>query len=204
MYLAIKLFDVPDSGAGRDESRDAHLDYLKDFEAQTLFAGPLLTEDRVTELASHRLIEFPDQAAAEAHVANEPYVKAGIQTGSVIEHWLPSVPYSFRDCPRERGNIQFLIQAADKPDGGKLRDDLRRDHEAYQASVEDIYITRGPILDRDGGDQIGSLMIIDVPDLAAAKAFWDAEPFNSGGLFKTVEFYGWRFGRVFDRFAADA
>ena len=74
-----------------------------------------------------------------------------------------------------------------------MRDDLRAAHEAYQASVEHLYMTRGPLLSEDGGHQIGSLMIIDVPDLAAAKAFWE-------GLFERVEFYGWRFGRVFDRF----
>ena len=61
-------------------------------------------------------------------------------------------------------------------------------------------MTRGPLLSDDGARQIGSLMFIDVPDLAAAKAFWDGEPFNTGGLFERVEFYGWRFGRVFDCF----
>jgi uncharacterized protein YciI len=52
-----------------------------------------------------------------------------------------------------------------------LRDELRAEHEAYQAGFAHLYMTRGPLLSGDGNRQIGSLMIIDVPDLAAAKTF---------------------------------
>jgi uncharacterized protein YciI len=96
--------------------------------------------------------------------------------------------------------VQYLIHAIDKPDSDALRNELRAEHEAYQASVESLYITRGPLLSDDGERQTGSLMIIDVADLAAAREFWDNEPFVKGGLFERVEFYGWRFGRVFDKF----
>jgi uncharacterized protein YciI len=37
MLFAIKIYDKPDSGPLRDISRRAHLDYLRTFEAQTLF-----------------------------------------------------------------------------------------------------------------------------------------------------------------------
>jgi len=77
---------------------------------------------------------------------------------------------------------------------------LRVEHEAYQTSIEDLYITRGPLLSDSGERQIGSLMIIDVANLSAAKSFWMNEPFTKGGLFDRVELYGWRFGRVFDKF----
>jgi uncharacterized protein YciI len=201
MLFAVKLFDRDDpGGALRDANRQAHLDYLETFEDSTLFAGPILSEDRTRELGSHRLIDLADRAAAEAHVAGEPYVLGGLQYGPEIHPWSASVPHSWRDCPRTEGNAQFLIHAIDKPGSEALRDRLRAEHEAYQASVEHLYMTRGPLLSGDGTRQIGSLMIIDVTDLAAAKAFWEGEPFNTGGLFETVEFCGWRFGRVFDRF----
>ena len=201
MLFAVKLYDKDDpGGALRDANRAAHLEYLASFEDRTLFAGPILTEDREKELGSHRLIDLADRAEAEAHVAGEPYVQAGLQYGAEIHPWSASVPHDWRDCPRAEGNAQYLIHAIDKPDSDNLREDLRAEHEAYQASAAHLYITRGPLLNDNGACQIGSLMIIDVPGLAAAKAFWDGEPFNTGGLFENVEFYGWRFGRVFDRF----
>jgi hypothetical protein len=52
-----------------------------------------------------------------------------------------------------------------------LRDELRLEHEIYQASVEDIYITRDPLLNEDNHLQVGSLMIIDVFDLITATLF---------------------------------
>lgn len=200
MLFAIKIYDKPDSGHLRDANRADHLDYLSSFDEQTFFAGPILTEDRTKELGSHRLIDLPDRAAAEKHVADEPYIIGGLQYGAEIHPWSASVPYTWRDCPRVEGYGQYLIHAIDKPDSGALRDELRAEHEAYQESVSHIYITRGPLLTEDRTGQIGSLMIIDTPDLAEAKKFWDNEPFNTGGLFETVEFYGWRFGRISDRF----
>ncbi len=200
MLYAVKIFDIENSGPIRDEYREAHLDYIASTEAQTMFAGPILTEDLVTELGSHRLIDLADRAAVDQHIADEPYVIGGAQYGPEVHRWSPSVPYTWRDCPRKEGNVQYLIHAIDKPNSDVVRNELRDEHEAYQASVEELYITRGPLLSEDGERQTGSLMIIDVPDLAAAKEFWDNEPFVKGGLFERVEFYGWRFGRVFDKF----
>ncbi len=201
MHFAIRLFDRPDAAELRDTTRTAHLDYLKSCADRTLFAGPFLTDDGATELGSHRLMTFPDRAAAERHVADEPYVQSGLQERPSIQRWSPSVPFTHHDCPRTAGNIQVLIEAIDKPDGAALREQLRPAHAAYQASVADRYVTRGPLVGADGQTQIGSLMIVDVPDMAAARAFWAAEPFAAGGLFADVQLHRWRFGRIFDRLA---
>jgi uncharacterized protein YciI len=40
MHFAILIYDEPGSAALRDQYRQTHLDYLKVFDAQTLFAGP--------------------------------------------------------------------------------------------------------------------------------------------------------------------
>lgn len=199
MHFAIRLFDRADAGGLRDTTRAAHLDYLAHCADQTLFAGPFLTDDGATELGSHRLMTFADRAAAEAHVADEPYLRAGLQERATVRRWSPDVPFTHRDCLRTPGHIQVLIEALDRPDAAALRDELRPAHDAYQAGVADLTITRGPLLTDDGGAQIGSLVIVDVPDMAAARAFWDGEPFNAGGLFATVAVHRWRFGRIFDR-----
>ena len=61
-------------------------------------------------------------------------------------------------------------------------------------------ITRGPLLHEDNNLQVGSLMIIDAPDLVTAILFMENEPFIKGNLFSNIVFYGWRFGRIFDKF----
>jgi uncharacterized protein YciI len=167
---------------------------------QTVFAGPILNEDRNSELGSYRILDFPDRVSVDQHIANEPYIICGAQYGPEVSRWSASVPYTWRDCPRKIGNTQYLIHAIDKPNNTLLRDQLRSDHEEYQAQVKHLYITRGPLLSDDGNTQIGSLMILDAPNLGEAKKFWENEPFLKGGLFERVEFYGWRFGRRVDQF----
>lgn len=198
MLFTIKIYDKPNSGPLRDISRRAHLDYLRTFAAQTLFAGPFLTDDGSTELGSLRILNLPDRMAAERNVVEEPYIRSGAQEGSTIHRWSPSVPYTFRDCPRKSGNIQFMIQAMDKLNQESLRKTLQKEQQAYQESHPDLYITRGALVTENGDREIGSLMILDVPDLKAARTFWEKDPFNRGGLYDGVEFYRWRFGRAFD------
>ena len=71
--------------------------------AQTLFAGPFTTDDESADRGSLRLIEFPDRATANRHVAEEPYVIGSVQKRWHIHRWLPRAPYSWRDCPRTSG-----------------------------------------------------------------------------------------------------
>ena len=93
--------------------------------------------------------------------------------------------------------LQFFIFALDKPNAGALRAAHRKAQIAFQESRPDLFITRGTIIADDGATEIGSLMLLDVPDLTAAQAFWKEDPLLRAGLFDRVEFYRWRFGRVF-------
>jgi YCII-related domain len=52
----------------------------------------------------------------------------------------------------------------------------------------------------DGETAIGSVILLDVPDMGAARAFMEKEPFCSNGVYQNVTFHRWRFGRVMDRF----
>jgi len=200
MHFAILIYDEPDSAAARDKTRAAHLEYLKAFDDQTLFAGPFTTDDESADLGSLRLIEFPDRAAAEKHVAEEPYVINGVQKRWKIHRWRGSVPYTWRDCPRKEGNIQALFYAIDLPGGMAKRTENREAHEAYLNENGDNIMVRGPLLDDDGADSIGTLMLLDVPDLDAGDKLLKGDPFRKAGIYAELMYHRWRFGRVLDRF----
>lgn len=200
MQFAILIHDEPGSAALRDEHRTAHLDYLKAFDDQTLFAGPFTSDDESADLGSFRLIEFADRAAAEKHIADEPYVIAGIQKRWQIHRWTGSVPYTWRDCPRTEGHVQALFHGLDHTDGMAKRAEYRDAHEAYFNEHGDNVIARGPLLNEAGSESVGSTWLLDVPDLDAGRSFLEGDPFYKSGLYKDVMFHRWRFGRVFDRF----
>jgi uncharacterized protein YciI len=147
-----------------------------------------------------RLIEFPDRAAADRHVADEPYVTGRVQKRWHIHRWLPRLPYSWRDCPRTKGNVQAMVHALDRLASGALRDELREAHQAYLSKHASIVMTHGPLVTDDDKGSIGSVLLLDVPAMDAARAFLEKEPFYSHGVYQEVNFHRWRFGRVMDRF----
>jgi uncharacterized protein YciI len=200
MHFSILIYDEPDSAALRDQYRQTHLDYLKAFDAQTLFAGPFTTDDEAADLGSLRLIEFPDRAAAERHVAEEPYVIGGVQKRWYIHRWLPRLPYSWRECPRLRGNIQAMLHALDQPGSGAVRARHQEAQDAYLATHAGMVMARGPLVTDDGAGVIGSVLLLDVPDMQVARTFMEQAPFYSHGVYKDITFHRWRFGRVMDRF----
>ena len=200
MHFSILIYDERDSAALRDQYRQSHLDYLQVFDAQTLFAGPFTTDDESSDLGSLRLIEFPDRAAADGHIADEPYVIGGVQKRWHLHRWQPRLPYSWRDCPRIKGHIQAMFHGVDRPGGQALRREYRETHEAYMAEHADTVMIHGPLVTDDGAQAIGSALLLDVPDMDAARTFMEKEPFYNRGLFQQVDFHRWRFGRVMDRF----
>ncbi len=199
MLFSILIFDEADTASLRDEYRSSHLDYLKTFDSQTIFAGPFTTDDESADLGSLRLIEFPDRAAAEQHVLDEPYVLGGVQKQWIINRWKMSIPYTWRDCPRTEGNIQVLFHGLDVPRGMDIRNANVDAHENYFEEHQKSVMCRGSMLVDDGASAIGDVVLLDVPNMTAARVMIENAPFNRAGCYQKITLHRWRFGRVFDR-----
>jgi uncharacterized protein YciI len=50
-------------------------------------------------------------------------------------------------------------------------------HEEYFAAYANGFIFRGPICSPDGRDNIGTALLLELSDRAAAEKFWNNEPF---------------------------
>ncbi len=83
--------------------------------------------------------------------------------------------------------MQFHIRCVDKADSGQVRADTRGDHLAYMGSFSDQVILAGPTLSDDGESMTGSVILLEVPDRAAAEAFSADDPYNKAGLFESVQ-----------------
>ncbi len=80
--------------------------------------------------------------------------------------------------------------ARDKPDHLQTRLDNRADHLAY-IDRTGVVAQAGPLLDQDGA-MVGSLIILDVKDMAAANDWAAADPYAKAGLFEAVELITWK------------
>jgi uncharacterized protein YciI len=85
----------------------------------------------------------------------------------------------------------FVITAFDRPGALDLRMKVRPAHLEYLESRATQIRVGGPLLDRD--DQpMGSLLIIEAADRAAAEAFAAGDPHGKQGVFEKVEIRPWR------------
>ena len=85
----------------------------------------------------------------------------------------------------------FVITALDRPGALDLRLKVRPAHLEYLEGRATQIRVGGPLLDRD--DQpMGSLLIIEAADRAAAEAFAAGDPYGREGVFEKVEIRPWR------------
>ncbi|MCF3628055.1 YciI family protein [Thalassospiraceae bacterium LMO-SO8] len=88
--------------------------------------------------------------------------------------------------------MHFIVFAIDKPGHVDLRQASRPDHLEYLTSQKDIIVTAGPMQSDDGASMIGSMLVIDVPDRAAAEAFAKNDPYAKAGLFESTVIKRWK------------
>jgi len=92
MLFYIHNPDKADHFEVRKATRPVHLEFLKKYEDNIKFAGPTLSEDGEIATGSVLIVDFPDRAAVEAFVAEDPYTKAGLFESTTIQRFMQTVP----------------------------------------------------------------------------------------------------------------
>ena len=85
--------------------------------------------------------------------------------------------------------MHYIVFAIDKPGHVDMRQSIRPDH---LKSQKDILVTAGPMQSDDGAAMIGSMLVIDVADRAAAEAFAKGDPYAKAGLFESTVIKRWK------------
>jgi uncharacterized protein YciI len=89
----------------------------------------------------------------------------------------------------------IALIARDKTGALETRKANREAHLAYIASTG-VVEQAGPLLDADE-QMIGSLIVLDVADMAAAQDWTANDPYAKAGLFQSVDLIPWK--RVIQR-----
>ena len=86
----------------------------------------------------------------------------------------------------------FIISCLDHPGKEELRLATRAQHLDYIAASGALVKLGGPYLAEDGERMIGTLLVLDVADRAAAEAWLRQDPYNKAGLFERVDVRPWK------------
>ncbi len=84
----------------------------------------------------------------------------------------------------------IALIAHDKDGALETRKANREAHLAY-IEATGVIEQAGPLLD-EAEQMVGSLIILDVPDMDAAQNWADNDPYAKAGLFKSVDLIPWK------------
>lgn len=83
----------------------------------------------------------------------------------------------------------FAVICRDKPDHLQTRLDTRDRHLAFLKDAPHLRMA-GPLI--EDGTMCGSLLVIELDDLAAAETWVAGDPYKAAGLFSSVEVIEWK------------
>lgn len=86
--------------------------------------------------------------------------------------------------------MKAVLICKDKPAALPVRVATRDAHLAYIAATGVVELA-GPFLGDDGNPN-GSMVVLEVPDLDAAREWAAGDPYALAGLFESVTVQGWR------------
>ncbi|MES2100080.1 MAG: YciI family protein [Pseudomonadota bacterium] len=86
----------------------------------------------------------------------------------------------------------FAFHLVDRADASELRTRVRPEHKAYLAQVAERIAFAGPLVADDGQTMLGSLLVIDFADRAAALDWLAREPFTLAGLYGQSQVHAFR------------
>jgi uncharacterized protein YciI len=104
MHYCFYCLDRPDAAELRRRTRPEHIRYMMRALERAAFGGPLIDEASGASIGSVYAIDFPDRAAAEAFLAEEPYYKAGLFQSVELRPWRQMAP------EREPGFLQRELE----------------------------------------------------------------------------------------------
>jgi uncharacterized protein len=190
---AIYCWDKPGADSARVAALPAQKTYVKTFAARVIGYGHFVSDDGRDTLGTSFFMQLDDRAAADKFIEAEPMYRAGVYARVEVHRWSNSFGKRAADY-RRKGLQQFLCTGPKTGNNEFFRAHLNA-HEKYFASYGDSFIFRGPIRSADGGDNIGTALLLELPDRAAADKFWTNEPFaKHGGYAHDARITRWVFG----------
>lgn len=190
----IIAWDAAGKAGVRADHLAAQKDHARSLGERLIGYGHIVSDDASAVRATTWFVQLDDRAAAESFVADDPLSRAGVYEKIDIRRWSNSFLKRAADYPR-KGLQQYLCTGSKIPDAAAFFAQHLHAHESYFKQYEESFIFRGPLRSPDGTENVGTALLLELPDRAAAERFWNNEPFAAnGGYQDDSRIYRWVFG----------
>ena len=171
--------DRPGSAALREELNDEHLRYMDRFASRMIARGPTMADDRETPTGSVHILDLPGPEAARAFAFDEPNYQAGAYRDVLLRRWRSTLGRTTGDVGDPENDDRYLVLGL----GWRGTDDVP----AAPADQEGL-VAAGALLSDDGAAVLGTAVLLEAADAAAARAVLVADRYAS------VEVHHWYVG----------
>lgn len=190
LLTIVRSYDKPDSSKIRDETRQAHLEWIiSDASPEVYLGGPLFNSDKTTEGSLTLYPHHSPMAKVRKVIYEDPYEKAGLFE---TEETLASTLKVGSTCGKPLPENLFMVWCHDKQDTLQLRLDTRPKHlEWWKESGKKGFI--GPFLnDNDNDSPIGTLILCEGDSIEDVTRWASTDPYAIAGVFDTVDVRGFQ------------
>jgi uncharacterized protein YciI len=190
----IFAWDADGKADARAGGIDAQKEYAATLGERLVGYGHIVSDDASQTLATTWFVQLDDRDAAEAFIAADPLNLAGVYDRIEIKRWSNSFLKGQADYAR-KGMEQYFCTGSKITDAAAFIAEHLHAHESYFKSYEDSFVFRGPLRSPDGTVNVGTALMLELPDRQAAEDFWNNEPFAAnGGYQDDSRIYRWEFG----------
>jgi len=190
----ILAWDRAGQAGAREANIAAQKGYARALAERLIGYGHIVSDDASETLATTWFVQLDNRAAAEAFAADDPLNRAGVYEKTDIRRWSNSFLKRAADYER-KGMQQYFCTGSKIANAAPFFAAHLHAHETYFRTYEDSFIFRGPLRSPDGAENIGTALLLELPDRAAAEEFWNNEPFAAnGGYQDDSRIYRWIFG----------
>lgn len=185
MFFHVRMHDYP-VPRRTPEVRTRHRQYLEQQAGHLIARGATQSDDGTSIRGSIFFVEFPDRAALDRFLADEPFTQAGVYMGTEVFRWNNALNRAAGQYTGKEGQALWYLRGYARPGMDDRRRALFDQHGAYLEAREEQIVVRGGVFADDGESWLGSAMVVALPERAAADAFAASEPFCANGLFERI------------------
>ena len=162
---------------------EQHWGFMDRFADGMIARGPTLADDLESATGSVHIVDLPDAATARVFAFEEPNYLAGVYEDVTVRQFANLLGRTMWEFPgRDREAARFLVL-------GHTRSGATRPDELIESGHIERLIAFGPLFAEDGGEWVGTAVIGEFADAAAAR-----EMLATTGLYDDVEVHNWTFG----------
>lgn len=188
--------DRPDVAGTRRALLKEHWAFMRRYADAMIARGPTMSADGRKVTGSMHMVDLPDAASAQTFAYDDPLARGGVFEDILVRRFYNVPGRTMWQFNGNAKNPRFLFIGEALPGTARQGTEVLPVQRAYLAATEraSSVIAHGPLLGADGAEWLGTAMLLECANGAAAETLVQGDPAVSAKLYARTRLLPWRFG----------